>query len=84
MERKSGGKSGDAQLLSEQQWKIMNHLGRGMSSKRIAAELNCSEPTVKYHLTHIYRILGVSSRIQALIAIQSLPGRASDQDYTKV
>lgn len=73
-----------AQSLSEYHWEILDCLRKGMSSKAIAAELNRSEPTVKYHLTRIYRILGVSSRFQALIAIQSLPERVSNEDYPKV
>ena len=41
-------------------------LQSGRSNKQIAAELFLAEQTVKFHLTNIYRKLGVNSRTEAV------------------
>jgi DNA-binding NarL/FixJ family response regulator len=41
-------------------------LERGRSSKQIAAELHLSTETVRNHVRHILRALGVNSRLEAV------------------
>lgn len=51
--------------LSEQELDILLAVARGDSNKVISQMLLMSEPTVKFHLTRIYRKLGVFNRTQA-------------------
>jgi len=52
--------------LSKREVTILQALQSGRSNKQIAAELFLAEQTVKFHLTNIYRKLGVSSRTEAV------------------
>lgn len=51
---------------------LLQLLRQGASNKKIAADLALSEGTVKVYLSRIYDKLGVSSRTQALVAVQDL------------
>ena len=42
-------------------------IGGGASNKEIADALTITEKTVKAHLTHVFRKLGVSSRLQLAV-----------------
>jgi DNA-binding NarL/FixJ family response regulator len=44
---------------------ILGALARGLSNEQIAKELWVAEQTVKFHLTNVYRKLGVSNRTEA-------------------
>ena len=52
--------------LTERELSILEAVGTGRSNSQIARELWLAEPTVKYHLTNIYRKLGVTSRTEAV------------------
>ncbi|WP_169053443.1 response regulator transcription factor [Alteraurantiacibacter aquimixticola] len=62
--------------LSKAQLRVMHALSTGSSNKVIAYELGISEPTVKSHLTAIYRALGVTNRSQAIMALKEMGGRS--------
>ena len=47
---------------------MLRLLARGMSNKDIATRMSLSEQTVKFHLTNIYRKLGVKNRTGAVSA----------------
>jgi DNA-binding NarL/FixJ family response regulator len=51
--------------LSEREISMLRTLARGLSNKAIGRELWITEQTVKFHLTNIYRKLGVENRTQA-------------------
>src|SRR6185369_2243053 len=51
--------------LTEREIAILNALARGLSNEAIGKELWVAEQTVKFHLTNIYRKLGVSNRTEA-------------------
>jgi DNA-binding NarL/FixJ family response regulator len=51
--------------LSDRQLEILRLLGRGLSNKQIATELWITVQTVKFHLTNIYRKLGLTNRTAA-------------------
>ncbi|MGW2479305.1 AAA family ATPase [Streptomyces sp. NPDC001571] len=53
-------------VLTPQEWRIAWSAAQGRTSREIAAEVLLSVRTVDYHLGHVYRKLGVSSR-RALI-----------------
>ena len=52
--------------LSERELAILRALSDGLSNKQIAKQLWVAEQTVKFHLTNIYRKLGVSTRTEAV------------------
>ena len=54
--------------LSERELSILVALGEGKSNKQIAKQLWLAEQTIKFHLTNIYRKLGVSTRTEAVNA----------------
>ena len=52
--------------LSDRELLILRALGDGQSNKQIAKQLWLAEQTVKFHLTNIYRKLGVATRTEAV------------------
>lgn len=62
--RKTDG-SGPDPGLSPRESEILKRVAAGRSNREIAKELWLSEHTVKYHLTNVYRKLGVSGRTDA-------------------
>ena len=54
----------DRTALSATQARVLDGIHRGLMNKQIAHELGLSEATVKYHLTGIFRKLGVQTRSQ--------------------
>jgi DNA-binding NarL/FixJ family response regulator len=51
--------------LTEREVVILQALTRGLSNEEIGKELWVAEQTVKFHLTNIYRKLGVKNRTEA-------------------
>ncbi|MDO1582494.1 helix-turn-helix transcriptional regulator [Rhizobium oryzicola] len=58
--------------LSQREAQMLQLAAAGLSNKRIAATLNISEVTVKYHIGNLYRKLGCSRRAEALSAATAL------------
>ena len=54
-------------LLSPREREILRLIARGDSNKLIARALDIAETTVKIHVQHILRKLGLSSRVQAAV-----------------
>jgi DNA-binding NarL/FixJ family response regulator len=52
--------------LTPRETEILRALAEGRSNKQMAQEFWLSAQTIKYHLTHIYRKLGVNSRTEAV------------------
>jgi two-component system, NarL family, nitrate/nitrite response regulator NarL len=59
-------KPGRLPRLTDRQNQVLAALCRGLSNKAIARDLSMSEKTVKAHITAIFRLLGVSNRMQAV------------------
>ena len=55
----------DASGLTPKELDVLNRVARGLSNKEISKELWLSEQTIKFHLTNIYRKLGVGNRTEA-------------------
>jgi two-component system nitrate/nitrite response regulator NarL len=53
--------------LSPREREIVREIARGASNKEIARTLDIAETTVKIHVQHILRKLGLSSRVQAAV-----------------
>jgi DNA-binding NarL/FixJ family response regulator len=51
--------------LTERELSILRAVARGLSNQAIGKELWVTEQTVKFHLTNIYRKLGVANRTEA-------------------
>ncbi|MHB8233073.1 MAG: response regulator transcription factor [Solirubrobacteraceae bacterium] len=60
------GEQSDVPALTERELTILASVAAGLTTKAISAELWVSEHTVKFHLTNIYRKLGVSNRSGAV------------------
>ncbi len=61
-----GGENGHMQELTAREREILTAVARGLSNKAISQELWVTEQTVKFHLTNVYRKLGVPSRTAAV------------------
>ena len=57
--------------LTPMQSRILDGVHRGLMNKQIAYETGISEATVKYHLSNVFRILGVQTRSQLLALSRS-------------
>lgn len=53
--------------LSPREEDVLREIARGASNKEIARALDIAETTVKIHVQHILRKLGISSRVQAAV-----------------
>lgn len=56
-----------SESLSAREREILALIARGAANKVIARELDIAETTVKIHVQHILRKLGLSSRVQAAV-----------------
>ena len=56
-----------ASPLSPREEEVLREIARGSSNKEIARTLQIAETTVKIHVQHILRKLGLSSRVQAAV-----------------
>ncbi len=57
--------------LTPRQVEVLRLLEQGRSTKQIAQELHLSPDTVKNHVRHLLRALGVHSRLEAVAAARS-------------
>ena len=57
----------EAPQLSPREEEVLGEISRGASNKEIARALDIAETTVKIHVQHILRKLGLSSRVQAAV-----------------
>jgi DNA-binding NarL/FixJ family response regulator len=60
------------ETLSARQVEVLVLLAEGLPNEAIAARLFISRNTVKFHVAAIYQRLGVSNRVQAAQALESL------------
>jgi DNA-binding NarL/FixJ family response regulator len=58
--------------MSDQQWRILSLLERGLPNKEIARKLGIASSTVKNQLTVVFDKLAVNNRTQAAIAARML------------
>ncbi|WIV96983.1 response regulator [Kinneretia aquatilis] len=56
-----------APSISPREQEILAHIAKGASNKEIARALGIAETTVKIHVQHILRKLGLSSRVQVAV-----------------
>ncbi|MBD1556251.1 response regulator transcription factor [Vibrio sp. S9_S30] len=58
--------------LTKRQQEVLHLIEKGYSNKEIAREIFCTEGTVKAHVTAIFKLLGVNSRVKAVIAAKAI------------
>jgi DNA-binding NarL/FixJ family response regulator len=58
--------------LTERQIEVLTLLRQGKSNKAIVRMLNLAEPTVKNHVTAILKAFKVTSRTEAVIAVDKM------------
>ena len=63
----AGALAGGATPLSPREEDVLREIARGASNKEIARTLDIAETTVKIHVQHILRKLGLTSRVQAAV-----------------
>jgi two-component system response regulator DegU len=59
------GAEADPSGLTDRELELLEAVARGLSNHAIGKELWITEQTVKFHLTNIYRKLGVANRTEA-------------------
>jgi DNA-binding NarL/FixJ family response regulator len=75
--------------LTERQQQVLALMAQGNSNKLICRELGLAEATVKIHVTAILRALKVTSRAQAIVAVNRLglrlsyPSGTGDQTFKR-
>jgi len=60
--------------LTPRQAEVLRLLEQGRSTKQIAQELHLSVETVKNHVRHLLRALGVNTRLEAVAAVRQSRG----------
>lgn len=58
--------------LSDKEMEVLVFLAEGKPNKEIAKELQLAEPTVKMHVTSIYRKFNVQNRTQAVVIARDM------------
>jgi DNA-binding NarL/FixJ family response regulator len=61
----AAGSPHESTPLTAREVEILRLVAEGYSNRRLAELLSVSEPTVKFHLTNVYRKLGVANRTEA-------------------
>ena len=65
LRRAGSGIASDAPALTQRELEVLSLVAAGAPNSRIAAQLWITEQTVKFHLSKVYRKLGVSNRTAA-------------------
>ena len=58
--------------LTPRQWDVLEYLAEGKPNKEIARALDLSEPTIKLHVTALFKEMGVTNRTQAAVRATKL------------
>lgn len=65
--------------LSDREVQVLRLVAKGLANKQIARSLGIAEQTVKIHLGHVFKRIGVADRTSAALwAQEHLPGREAD------
>jgi len=64
--------AGAYEPLSKAQFKVLGLLNLGFTTKEMAAALNLSAGTVRWHLNHIFARLHVRNRTEAVVKARAL------------
>ena len=67
--------------LTNRQLDVLRLLAKGQSNKVIARDLGLSVSTVKVHLNTVFRALGASNRVEAVVRARPLHARLAPQNH---
>jgi DNA-binding CsgD family transcriptional regulator len=70
--RPTGPPAASEHRLTGREIELLGVLGAGLGNDQIARALNISRRTVEFHLTRIFRKLGVASRVEAIVHAQRI------------
>ncbi len=70
--------------LSFREREVRDLVARGFSNAEIAERLFVTEKTIKFHITTIYKIEGVSSRAQLIVKCLRDPLRVSAEEASAI
>jgi len=70
MLRREAGARRLSTILTPREIEIMSHVATGLSNREIAEKIGLQEGTVKIHLHHIYRKLGIDGRVDLTLYAQ--------------
>ena len=65
--------------LTEKQSEIAAHVTYGESNQEIANKLKLAEQTVKFHLTNIYKKLGIKNRAELVQVFMKMKGWTNER-----
>jgi two-component system nitrate/nitrite response regulator NarL len=69
--------SAELNSLTNREHEILSFIAKGLSNKLIARELNISDGTVKVHVKHLLKKLGLRSRVEAAVWMVNQQGAKS-------
>ncbi|MGM0481476.1 MAG: two-component system response regulator NarL [Pseudomonadota bacterium] len=69
--------SSQLSALTNREYEILSLIAKGMSNKVIARELDISDGTVKVHVKHLLKKLGLRSRVEAAVWMVNQQGENS-------
>lgn len=55
-------------MLSDVELEVLRYIAKGLSNAEVGRVMTIERRTVRTHLTHIYRKMGVSSHVEAVVA----------------
>jgi two-component system, NarL family, response regulator DevR len=81
MERLRAGSAQDQQLasLSDQERRVLELIGEGMTNRQIAESMHLAEKTVKNYVSSLLAKLGMERRTQAAAFVVRMEGQKHDQ-----
>jgi DNA-binding NarL/FixJ family response regulator len=71
----------EALNLTSRQMDVLRLLAKGQSNKVIARDLGLSVSTVKVHLNTVFRALGASNRVEAVVRARPFHARMISQGH---
>jgi two-component system nitrate/nitrite response regulator NarL len=69
--------------LSDRERQVVKLVARGLSNRKIANALDLVEGTVKIHLHHVYKKLGVANRVALALQVQKRQQKVRSVKRTK-
>jgi DNA-binding NarL/FixJ family response regulator len=69
--------------LSSRELEVLRHAASGLANKEVAGRLSITEATVKVHLTHIFRKLGLRSRTELAAAYHGLRPFSATHEFSR-
>ncbi len=67
--------------LAPREREVAKLVAEGLSNREISTQLKLSPHTIKNYLFHIYRKLGMSSRVDLVLHVRSVDQRSPDKPY---